>query len=125
MARRPFRLLLTVAAIVIAVWGMVSPRTTPDRSPSHLGRAALQSVRLYGHLRLPGGTTLESRTRDDEHDDGIADDDDAQLDVAACPSSSAIIRDVVHVVFVEEAFRSSSGHKHGTASRAPPSCGRV
>jgi len=125
MARRPCPLLLSIAAIVAAVCSMAAPHTIPVRSARHLGRATLQSpIHRYAHWHLPGGTVLESSAGDDEDDDGIADDDDAQLDVAACPSTSAIIHDVVDVVPIVETFRPSSGHKHGTSSRAPPLCGR-
>jgi len=114
-------LLFSVAAIVIAVCCLASPRTIPVRSPHDFGRATLHSpIHRYAHRHWPGGSALESSADDDEDDDGIADDDDAQLDVAPCPSTSAIIHDVVDTVSVVQTFRSSSGHKHGTASRAPP-----
>jgi hypothetical protein len=126
MAQRPRSLLLSIAAIVIAVCGMVPAHTSAARSSRHVGRPTLQSlIRPHAHRFSQGGTALESSADDDEDDDGIADEDDAQLDVAPCPSTFAFLHDVVGVVFAPETFRSSSGYGHDTTSRGPPPYGRM
>jgi len=126
MAQRPSSLFLSLAAVVVAVCGMMPAHTTAARSSRHVGRPTLQSLmRPHGHRSSRGGTALEASADDDEDDDGIADEDDAQLDVAACPSTFAIVHDVVEVVVVADTLRSSSGHEHRTASRGPPLLGRL